>query len=69
MNSENEEFERALAESQRALKEEQAKLEKQSTGLGDTIKKVTDFLHIPQCGGCQKRQKALNKMFPYKPGK
>lgn len=37
-----------------------------SKGLGDTIKKVTDFLHIPQCGGCKKRQAALNKAFPYK---
>ena len=38
-----------------------------SKGLGDTIKKVTDTLKIPQCGGCKRRQAKLNKMFPYKP--
>lgn len=37
-----------------------------SRGVGDTIKKVTDKLGIKQCGGCKARQKALNKMFPYK---
>lgn len=40
--------------------------QKKSKGLGDTIKKVTDFLHIPQCGGCKDRQKKLNQLFPYK---
>tara|TARA_B100001093_G_C26101316_1_gene706952 strand:+ start:236 stop:442 length:207 start_codon:yes stop_codon:yes gene_type:complete len=65
--NEDEEFAKALAESQQLLKEEQEKIDQQSTGFGDTIKKVTDFLHIPQCGGCKERQKALNKMFPYKP--
>ena len=35
-------------------------------GLGDTIKKVTDKMGIKQCGGCKKRQAALNKLFPYK---
>ena len=39
----------------------------QSKGLGDSIKKVTDTLKIPQCGGCKRRQQTLNKMFPYKP--
>jgi len=34
--------------------------------LGDTIKKVTDKMGIKQCGGCKKRQAALNKLFPYK---
>jgi hypothetical protein len=38
----------------------------QSKGLGDTIKKVTDTLKIPQCGGCKRRQAKLNKIFPYK---
>lgn len=37
-----------------------------STGLGDTIAKVTDALHIPKCGGCKKRQAKLNKLVPYK---
>ena len=30
-------------------------------GLGDVVKKITDFLHIPQCGGCQERQQYLNE--------
>lgn len=34
-------------------------------GLGDTIKSVTEAFHIPQCGGCKKRQAKLNKLFPY----
>lgn len=37
-----------------------------SKGLGDTIKKVTDKLGIKQCGGCKKRQEALNRLVPYK---
>ena len=36
-----------------------------SKGLGDTIKKVTDALKIPQCGACKKRQQKLNRLFPY----
>jgi len=35
-------------------------------GIGDAIKKATDFLGIPQCGGCKKRQEMLNKKFPFK---
>jgi hypothetical protein len=38
-----------------------------SKGLGDTIKKVTDKLGIPQCPACQRRQKKFNRLFPYKP--
>lgn len=34
-------------------------------GAGDTLKRVTESLGIKPCGGCQKRQEALNKMFPY----
>lgn len=37
-----------------------------SKGLGDSIKSVTDFFHIPQCGGCKKRQEYLNRLIPYK---
>jgi hypothetical protein len=33
----------------------------QPIGLGDLIKRITDFLHIPQCGGCQERQEYLNQ--------
>lgn len=39
-----------------------------SRGLGDTIKKATDALGIPQCGGCKKRQDKLNKAVPYNDG-
>jgi hypothetical protein len=38
---------------------------KQSKGLGDTVKKVTEKLGIKQCGGCKKRQEKLNRLFPY----
>jgi len=44
--------------------------EEKSKGLGDTIAKVTkatglDKLATDDCG-CKKRQKKLNKIFPYK---
>ena len=38
---------------------------KKSRGLGDSIKKVTSALGIKQCGACKKRQKKLNRLFPY----
>jgi hypothetical protein len=44
--------------------EPQARTER-DRGLGDTIKRVTDFLHIPQCGGCKQRQELLNQIVPY----
>ena len=34
-------------------------------GLGDTIAKVTTALGIKPCGGCKKRQEALNKLIRY----
>ena len=37
-----------------------------STGLGDTIAKATKAVGIKPCGGCKKRQAALNKLVPYK---
>jgi len=37
-----------------------------STGLGDTIAKATSAIGIKPCGGCKKRQAALNKLVPYK---
>lgn len=45
-------------------------------GLGDVVRKVTERTKIHQavqyvtggCGGCQKRQDALNRMFPYRQG-
>jgi len=36
-----------------------------SRGLGDTIAKLTSAVGIKPCGGCSKRQKKLNEMFPY----
>ena len=41
--------------------------EEPSKGVGDTVKKVTEKLGIPQCNACKKRQKKLNRLFPYKP--
>ena len=35
-------------------------------GFGDMVKRATDLLNIKQCGGCKKRQKWLNKKFPFK---
>lgn len=34
-------------------------------GLGDAVKRVTDALHIPQCGGCKRRQATLNRLVPF----
>lgn len=39
---------------------------KKSKGLGDTIAKITSAVGIKPCGGCKKRQEALNQAFPYK---
>jgi len=42
-----------------------------SRGLGDTIKKIIDKAtlgKVKPCGGCKKRQAALNKLMPYKGG-
>lgn len=36
-----------------------------SKGLGDSIKKFTEALKIPQCSACKKRQEKLNRLFPY----
>lgn len=40
-----------------------------SKGLGDTVKKIINKVtggKVKQCGGCKKRQEALNKLMPYK---
>ena len=37
-----------------------------SKGLGDTVKKITDKMGIKPCGGCNRRRKKLNRLFPYK---
>jgi len=38
----------------------------QSIGLGDTVAKITRRFGIKSCGGCGRRQRGLNKLFPYK---
>tara|TARA_R110002167_G_scaffold308154_1_gene512900 strand:- start:600 stop:872 length:273 start_codon:yes stop_codon:yes gene_type:complete len=55
-----------MAELERAASIERLTKKKLSTGLGDTIKKVTNALGVKQCGGCKKRQEKLNRLFPYK---
>lgn len=37
-----------------------------SRGIGDVIAKVTNAVGIPSCGGCKKRQNALNEFLPFK---
>lgn len=34
-------------------------------GAGDVVAAVTAAMRIPQCGGCKKRQAALNKLLPF----
>ena len=41
---------------------------RKSRGLGDTIAKITTKLGIKPCKGCKKRQKWLNRIFPYRNG-
>lgn len=40
---------------------------RESRGLGDTIAKLTKAVGIKPCGGCRKRQAALNAVVPYGP--
>ena len=38
-------------------------------GLGDTVARTIDKVsggYVKPCGGCSKRKKVLNDMFPYK---
>ena len=35
------------------------------SGAGDLVKRATDALGIPRCGGCAQRQALLNKWFPF----
>lgn len=35
-------------------------------GLGDTVKRVTEVIGIPQCEPCKERQERLNELIPYK---
>lgn len=34
-------------------------------GLGDAVARVTSAVGVKPCGGCKKRQEALNKMVPF----
>jgi hypothetical protein len=36
-------------------------LVEEEIGLGDAIQRMTYFMGIPSCGGCQKRAAALNR--------
>lgn len=40
-------------------------VKKESSGLGDTIKKITNAIGIETCDDCEKRRIFLNKLFPY----
>jgi len=35
-------------------------------GVGDAVAKVTKFVGIRPCGGCQHRRELLNKAFPFR---
>lgn len=35
-------------------------------GLGDVVAAVTSAVGIKTCGGCKKRQEALNRLVPFK---
>lgn len=37
-------------------------------GLGDIVAKVTKAVGLRTCGGCERRRKALNKMFNFGDG-
>ena len=37
-----------------------------SRGLGDTVAKITKAVGIKPCGGCAKRRKAMNRIFPFR---
>lgn len=35
-------------------------------GLGDVVARITPAVGIKPCGGCKKRQEALNRIVPFK---
>jgi len=37
-----------------------------SRGLGDTLAKLTRAVGIKPCAGCKRRQRWLNRVFPYR---
>jgi hypothetical protein len=40
---------------------------RESIGSGDMVKQLTDALHIRQCGGCERRQNAMNQAVAFRP--
>ena len=40
---------------------------RQSIGSGDMVKRMTDTLHIRQCGGCEQRQQNMNRALQFRP--
>ena len=41
-------------------------MKNKDNGLGDTIKRITNWLGFTTCQKCKERQVLLNKLFPYK---
>lgn len=39
--------------------------EQTSRGLGDVVAKITNAVGIKSCGGCKRRQEALNRLWPF----
>lgn len=40
---------------------------REAVGSGDIVRGLTDALHIPQCGGCGRRQQAMNRAVEFRP--
>lgn len=40
---------------------------REAVGSGDMVKGLTDAFHIPQCGGCEGRQAAMNRRLGFRP--
>jgi hypothetical protein len=40
---------------------------REAVGSGDLVKRLTDALHIRQCGGCEDRQNAMNQAVAFRP--
>ena len=53
-----------VASFEKAVKTLEKRLFPEIKGLGDVVAKITGFLGIKPCGGCKKRQEALNKLIP-----
>jgi hypothetical protein len=40
---------------------------RETVKAGDLVKSLTDALRVPQCGGCQERQEAMNGALQFRP--